>query len=148
VIYAKSYPTVIITPERKNYDSGEVANLEILIINGGEKIENPTIETEISTENQDIVYADIMRLESTLKPLEKKELSTKFLLPVNAPTGKYTASVRFGNDMSEITESSINFYVLGMTGDTDSSIKILVLVIIGVILVYLAYNRLVNVRKK
>ena len=148
VVYRKSYPAIIITPERKSYDSGEVANLEILIINGGEKIEKPFIETEISAENMDVVYADIMRLESTLKPMEKKELSTKFLLPVNAPTGKYTASVRFGDDMSAITESSINFYVLGMKSETESNIKVLILVLLGVILVYFAYKRLVRVGRK
>jgi len=75
----------------------------------------------------DVVYADIMRLESTLKPLEKKEFSTKFLLPVECPDGKYTANVRFGDGMSTITDSSINFYVLGMNSETESSIKVLIL---------------------
>ncbi len=146
--YKQSYPTVIITPDRKRYDSGEIANLEILIINGGEKIENPSIETEILTEDMDLVYADIMRLEESLKPLEKTELSTKFLLPVNAPTGKYIANVRFSEDMITITESSINFYVLGMKGDTSGNIKVLVIVILGAVLIYFAYKRLVRVTKK
>jgi len=146
--YRQSYPTVIITPDRKRYDSGEIANLEILIINGGEKIENPSIETEILTEDMDLVYADIMRLGESLKPLEKTELSTKFLLPVNAPTGKYIANVRFSEDMMTITESSINFYVLGMKGDTSGNIKVLVIVILGAVLIYFAYKRLVRVTKK
>ncbi len=146
--YKQSYPTIIITPDRKRYDSGEIANLEILIINGGEKIENPSIETEILTEDMDLVYADIMRLEESLKPLEKTELSTKFLLPVSAPTGQYIANVRFSEDMMTITESSINFYVLGMKGDTSSNIKVLVIVILGAVLIYFAYKRLVRVSKK
>ncbi|MFH1433027.1 MAG: hypothetical protein ABIG84_07475 [archaeon] len=148
ITYKQSYPTVIITPDRTRYDSGEIANLEILIINGGEKIENPSLETEIYTEDMDMVYADIIRLEKALKPLEKTELSTKFLVPVNAPTGKYIANVRFSEDMTAITESSINFYVLGIKGDESSSIKVLILVLLGAVLIYFAYKRLIRVSNK
>ncbi|RKY41197.1 MAG: hypothetical protein DRP85_06970 [Candidatus Makaraimicrobium thalassicum] len=148
VTYKQSYPTVIITPDRTRYDSGDIANLEILIINGGEKIENPSLETEIYTEDMDLVYADIIRLEKSLKPLEKTELSAKFLLPVNAPTGKYIANIRFSEDMTTITDSTINFYVLGMKGDSSGSAKILIIVLIGAVLIYFAYKRLVRVTKK
>jgi len=146
--YRQSYPTVIITPDRTRYDSGDIANLEILIINGGEIIENPSFETEIYTEDMDLVYADIIRLEKSLEPLEKTELSTKFLLPMNAPTGQYIANIRFSEDMTTITDSTINFYVLGMKGDSSSSAKVLIIVIIGVVLIYFAYKRLVRVTKK
>ena len=148
IIYRQSYPTIIITPDRTRYDSGDIANLEILIINGGEKIENPSLETEIFTEDMDLVYADIIRLEKSLTPLEKTELSTKFLLPMNAPTGKYIANIRFSEDMTTITESTINFYVLGIKGDSSSSAKVLIIVIIGAVLIYFAYKRLVRVTKK
>ncbi len=148
IIYKQSYPTVIITPDRTRYDSGEIANLEILIINGGEKIENPSIETEIFTEDMDLVYADIIRLESSLKPLEKTELSTKFLLPMNAPTGKYLANIRFSEDMTIITENTIDFYVLGIKSESSSSAKVLIIVLIGAVLIYFAYKRLVRVTKK
>ena len=146
--YKQSYPTIIITPDRTRYDSGDIANLEILIINGGEKIGNPSLETEIYTEDMDLVYADIIRLEESLKPLEKTELSSKFLLPMNAPTGRYIANIRFSEDMTTITESTINFYVLGIKGDTSGGIKVLVIIIIGAVLIYFAYKRLVRVTNK
>ena len=148
VTYRQSYPTVIITPDRTRYDSGDIANLEILIINGGEIIENPSFETEIYTEDMDLVYADIIRLEKSLKPLEKTELSSKFLLPMNAPTGRYIANIRFSEDMTTVTESTINFYVLGIKGDSSSSAKVLIIVLIGAVLIYFAYRRLVRVTKK
>lgn len=148
ILYKQSYPTIIITPDRTRYDSGEISNLEILIINGGEKLEHPSIETEVFTEDMELIYADIMRLEKSLKPLETTDISTKFLLPMNAPTGRYIANVRFSEDSIPITDSSINFYVLGMKGDPSSNIKVFILVILGAILIYFTYKRLVRVSNK
>jgi len=69
-------------------------------------------------------------------------------LPVNAPTGRYIANIRFSEDMTTVTESTINFYVLGIKGDSSSSAKVLIIVIIGAVLIYFAYKRLVRVTKK
>ncbi|MFH1432161.1 MAG: hypothetical protein ABIG84_03005 [archaeon] len=140
ITYKESYPTIIITPDRTRYDSGKIASLEILVINGGEKIEDPYFETEIYTEQLDLMYADILKLQTSLEPLEKSSLATKWKIPLNAPTGKYLANVRFREDFATISESSINFYVLGERS-SKSNILTILLIILGASIIYFLYTR-------
>jgi len=141
ITYKESYPTIIITPDRSRYDSGQVSSLEILVINGGEKIEDPYFEAEIYTEQLDLVYADILKLGNSLDPLEKTSLFTKWKIPLNAPTGRYIANVRFREDFATISESSINFYVLGNRSSDTNNIALLILIIAGAAIIYVLYKR-------
>ena len=140
ITYKESYPTIIITLDRTRYDSGKIASLEILVINGGEKIEDPYFEAEIYTEQQELVYADILKLEKSLEPLEKTTLFTKWKIPLNAPTGKYIANVRFREDFATISESTINFYILGKRS-SDSNLVTLLIILAGASIIYILYKR-------
>ncbi|RLG13705.1 MAG: hypothetical protein DRN71_04345 [Candidatus Nanohalarchaeota archaeon] len=141
ITYKESYPTIIITPDRTRYDSGQVSGLEILVINGGEKIEDPYFEAEIYTEQLDMIYADILKLGKSLDPLEKTTLFTKWKIPLNAPTGKYIANVRFREDFATISESSINFYVLGNRSSDRNNITLILLILAGAAIIYILYKR-------
>ena len=141
ITYKESYPTIIITPDRTRYDSGQVSSLEILVINGGEKIEDPYFEAEIYTEQLDLVYADILKLGNSLEPLEKTSLFTKWKIPLNAPTGKYIANVRFREDFATISESSINFYVLGNRSSDTNNLALIILILAGAAIIYILYKR-------
>ena len=141
ITYKESYPTIIITPDRTRYDSGQVSGLEILVINGGEKIEDPYFEAEIYTEQLDLVYADILKLGNSLEPLEKTTLFTKWKIPLNAPTGKYIANVRFREDFATISETSINFYVLGNRSRDTNNLAVIILILAGAAIICILYKR-------
>jgi len=79
VIYKESYPTIIITPDRDRYDLDSPVGLEILVINGGDKIEYPYIEVEIYTPGMDVMFSTIERLDE-MEPLEKTEVYEKFVI--------------------------------------------------------------------
>jgi hypothetical protein len=145
VIYQESYPTIIITPDRDRYNLNSPVSLEILVINGGEKIDYPYLEIEIYTPGMDVIFTNIEKLEE-MEPLEKTELYEKFVIPSAAPSGMYIASARFREDFAVLASATGNFYVLGVEGGIPEALQILMIILVSVILVYFSFRRLREVR--
>jgi hypothetical protein len=145
VIYQESYPTIIITPDRDRYNLNSPVSLEILVINGGEKIDYPYLEIEIYTPGMDVIFTNIERLED-MEPLEKSELYEKFVIPASAPSGMYIASARFREDFAVLASATGNFYVMGVSGGIPEALEILMIVLVSLILVYFSFRRLREVR--
>lgn len=139
LIYKQPYPTVIVTPERKEFTRDSPVDLEVTVINGGEEIEYPKLEIEVLTPNMEIVHADIKKLEN-LTPLEETKLSETFELPANSPSGEYVVKTRFRSGFETLSASTGNFVVKSGPDDTlPISTPILLLAIGGVS--YLLYKR-------
>ncbi|MCK4496921.1 MAG: hypothetical protein KAU24_01915, partial [Candidatus Aenigmarchaeota archaeon] len=142
VIYKESYPTIIITPDRDRYDLNAPVNLEILIINGGDKIEYPYIEIEIYTPQMDVMFTTIEKLEE-MEPLEKTEMYEKFVIPAYAPGGMYLASARFRENFVTLASATGNFFVTGGVGvSIPESVQILIVVIVILVLGYVSIKRI------
>lgn len=147
ILYKQSYPTIIVTPKKEKFSSGTPVGLSILVINGGEEVEYPYIETEIYTPGMDVVKSDIKQIDK-LKPLEKTELSEKYLLPVSAPTGTYLASARFREDFATLASGTGKFFLKGKGGESSRTIEVLIIIAAIILLGYLSYKRFKEVRKK
>ena len=146
IIYQESYPTIIITPDRDRYDLNSPVGLEILVINGGDKIEYPYVEVEIYTPGMDVIYSNMEDLES-LEPLEKTELFEKFIIPAAAPTGTYVAAAKFREDFVTLASTTGNFYVVGAGAAMSEAVQTMIIVIVGGLLLYLSYKRLKEIRR-
>lgn len=146
VIYRASYPTIIITPDRDKYDLTSPVGLEVLVINGGEKIKYPYVEVEVYTPGMDVVYSDIKKLKD-LEPLEKTELTEKFIIPANAPAGRYVTFAKFRQNFATLASTTGEFYVLGAGASTPEALQILTVLIITGVLVYFSFKRLKEVRR-
>ncbi len=147
VIYKESYPTIIITPDRDRYNLNSPVSLEILVINGGEKIDYPYLEVEIYTPGMDVIFTNIESLEG-MEPLEKTETYEKFVIPAAAPSGMYVASARFREDFAVLASATGNFYVMGVSGGIPESLEILMIVMVSLILIYFSFRRLREVRSR
>jgi hypothetical protein len=145
IIYKESYPTIIITPDRDRYNLNSPVSLEILVINGGERIEYPYLEIEIYTPGMDVVFTNIERLEE-MDPLEKTSMYEKFVIPASAPAGMYVASARFREDFAVLASATGNFYVLGVSGGLPEALEIFMIVMVSAILIYFSLKRLREVR--
>ncbi len=146
VIYKESYPTIIITPDRDRYNLNSPVSLEILVINGGEKIDYPYLEIEIYTPGMDVVFTNIAGLEK-MEPLEKTKMYERFVIPATAPSGMYIASARFREDFAVLASATGNFYVMGIGGGGSQSLEIIVIILVSAILVYFSFKRLREVRR-
>jgi hypothetical protein len=145
VIYQESYPTVIITPDRDRYNLNSPVSLEILVINGGEKIDYPFLEVEIYTPGMDVLFTDMTSLES-MEPLEKTETYEKFVIPATAPGGMYIASAKFREDFAVLASTTGNFYVLGIAGGIPEGLEIIIILLVISILAFFSWKRLKEVR--
>jgi hypothetical protein len=141
----ESYPTIIITPDRDRYNLNSPVSLEILVINGGERIEYPYLEVEIYTPGMDVIFTDIERL-SEMEPLEKTEMYEKFVVPASAPAGMYVASARFREDFAVLASATGNFYVMGISGGIPEALEIIMIVLVSLVLIYFSFRRLREVR--
>jgi hypothetical protein len=146
IIYKESYPLVIVTPDRDKYDLNSPVGLEILVINGGEEVDYPYLEIEVYTEDMDIVYASVQKLNG-MKPLEKTDFYEKFVIPSQAPAGKYVASVRFREDFTFLASATGNFIVTGVPGGAiPEALQVVLLLCVTGLLVYFSQKRLKEVK--
>jgi len=147
VIYKESYPTIIITPDRDRYDLESPVNLEILVINGGDKIEYPYVEIEVYTPQMDVMFTTIEKLDE-LDPLEKTEMYEKFVIPAYSPGGMYLASARFRENFVTLASGTGNFLVVGGAGvGVPESVQIMIVLIVILVLAYFSIKRIREVRK-
>ncbi len=147
ITYVESYPTIIVTPDRDRYNLNAPVSLEILVINGGEKIDFPYMELEIYTPGMDVIFTDITRLEN-MEPLEKSQMYQKFVIPATAPAGNYIAKARFREDFAVLASSTGNFYVLGVEGGIPGALEALMILIVLSVLAFFSFRRLREVRSK
>lgn len=145
VIYQESYPTIIITPDRDRYNLNSPVNLEILVINGGEKIDYPFLEIEIYTPGMDVVFSDVQKLEE-MDPLEKTETYQKFVIPASAPDGMYIASAKFREDFAILASTTGNFYVVGVSGGLPAALETVMIIMVLAVLGFFSWRRLKEVR--
>jgi len=146
VTYKASYPTVIITSDKSSYDTNSTVGLSILVINGGERIRNPYVETEVYTAFNDQIHSEIFNLDE-LMPLEKTETYERFALPTYSPTGMYTAHARFREDFAIISQGSTSFFVSGVRESVLYNFEVIVIVALGITLIYLSYIRYRSIKK-
>jgi len=146
VTYKASYPTVIITSDKSQYNANSSVGLSILVINGGEKIRSPYIETEVYSSYKDQIYSTMINLDE-LQPLEKTETYEKFALPSSSPTGMYTAHARFREDFAIISQGSTSFFVSGVRESVLYNFEVIVLVAAGIALIYLSYRRYKSIKR-
>ncbi len=140
VKYKDTYPRIIVTPSRDNYDPDSEVSLEILVIHGGEQIDYPYIETEVYTPDKELVYANIRQLDK-LDPISRTNISETFKVPLGATSGKYIAEARLRNDMSTLATGTGNFYVSGGAGGIAEWMSYLMLLIaLGIL--YLGVKRI------
>lgn len=146
IIYKQSYPTVIVTPEKDEFILGSAVGLNILVINGGEKVDFPFLEIEIYTPGMDIIESDVRKIES-LQPLEKTELSEEYFLPVSAPTGMYMASVSFREDFVTLASGTGQFFLTGAEEGLTQTWGWILLMIVVILMAWVSYKRIQSVRK-
>ncbi|NOQ56130.1 MAG: hypothetical protein GQ477_04995 [Nanohaloarchaea archaeon] len=145
VIYEQAYPTIIVNPKNDRYDSGMPGYLEILIINGGDKIEQPYLESEIYTQDMELIHLNIHALDN-LEPLEKTELSEKFVIPMSSPTGMYIANIKFKDDFTTLAATTGQFYVTGATSTGLRVIETLLLIMAAGVLIFYLRKRAVRIK--
>jgi len=145
VIYKQSYPTVIITPERDRFNLNSPVGLSILVINGGDEIKYPYLETEVYTPGMEVIFTNIRNLES-MEPLEKTELAERFFIPTTAPTGNYIAVARFRKNFATLATGTGRFMVSGPGSPELKIIEVLILLAAIFGLGYLSYRRIKEVR--
>jgi uncharacterized membrane protein len=131
VDFKESYPIVIVTPDQEEYGLNSQVNLNIRIINGGERVEHPFVETEVYTPYEDTIYSNIAGIPS-LGVIEMGTLDETFVMPWGAPTGLYVASARFREDFNVISTGDATFNVTGGTGYTIIGAIMLIGAVIGV----------------
>ena len=147
IIYRQVFPTVIATPDRDRYDPNSPVNLEILIINGPNPIQHPFLEVEVYTPTYQLVYADIIEIDS-LDPMEQTELYDRFVIPAVADAGFYVTTIRFRDSSGSILSTYTGkFYVAGV-GTGLSTINFAIIMIIGLALLFFAVRRLRDERRR
>lgn len=146
IIYKQSYPTIIVTPRKKEYRAGRPVGLDILVINGGEKVEHPHLEVEIYTPGMDVISSDLKELDS-MEPLKKTELTEEYFIPLSAPTGMYLASASFGENFAILARGTGNFFVTGGGSETAKAVEVLIIIVVLIIVVYAVYKRIKAVRE-
>ena len=117
-----------------------------ILIHGGEEIKYPYLEIEIYTPGMSIIESDIKRITS-LKPLEKTELTEKYFLPVSAPTGMYLATARFRKDMVTLASGTGQFFLTGSETGLSETWGFILLILVIILMGYLSYKRIEYVRK-
>lgn len=145
IIYRQSYPTIIVTPEKDEFVLGSPVGLNILVINGGEKVEYPYLEVEIYTPGMDVIESDILKIES-MEPLEKTELTEEYFLPISAPTGMYLASVSFRQDFATLASGTGQFFLTGSEEGLTQTWGWILLLIVIIVMGIISYKRLQSVR--
>ena len=147
IIYEQAYPTIIVNPKNDRYDSGTPGYLEILIINGGDKIDQAYLESEIYTQDMELIHLNIQTL-AALEPLEKTELSETFMIPMSSPTGMYIANVKFKEDFTTLAATTGQFYVTGATSTGLRVIETLLLILVGGVLIFYLHKRVIKINTK
>lgn len=145
VTYKQPYPTIIVTPEKDSFDLDSPINISVLVINGGQDIKYPKIETEIYAPGMEVVKSEVKQLDE-MKPLEETEMSEKYVLSGNLPSGEYIANVRFREDFATLASGSGKFYVKGAFGSGNNTIPAIILLLAIGGLSYLSYKRIKEVR--
>lgn len=143
--YRESYPVVIITTDKDNYEAGNPVGLSILVINGGEKVSKPYVETEIYSPDLDLMYSSVQNVRA-LKPIDQVELKENFNLPPVAPTGNYLVSARFREDFATITQGNGRFYVIGTSGPNFMLLGYLVILVFTIVILYSSIKRIRDIR--
>ncbi|GEM_PF-1080479 len=144
VIYSESYPTIIVTPDRDRYNLNAPVNLEVLVVNGGDRVEYPYVELDVYTPHMASIHSNIQKLED-LEPLEKTELFEKFIIPAAAPTGTYITNAKFREDFATLASYTGNFYVVGAGPESNLFNAVGIIVILAII--YLVYRRVRSVKR-
>lgn len=147
ITYTESYPAIVVTTDKERYKANNPVGMSILVINGGEELSHPFIETEVYDPRMDILHTSVVDIGS-LEPLAKTETSQEFLVPMSAPTGMYVANVRFREDFATISQGVANFYVLGKRLANLRTIEVFLIVILGMVLVGLVVRRAKEVNKE
>ncbi len=143
IIYKESYPLIIVTSDRDRYELESPVSLEILVINGGERLDYPYIETEVYTPYMNIIHSAIQNLDE-MEPLEKTEIYEKFVIPVNAPKGTYIATARFREAFTTIASGTGNFIVAGIPPGINILDVIFILLVLA--LLYFTTKRIKYMR--
>lgn len=143
--YKKSYPTVLVTPEKESFDLDSPVNISILVINGGKNIDHARLESEIIGPGRNVVLSRIDELED-LEPLEETELTEEYILSPDLPSGDYKAHVRFREDFTTLASGTGNFYVKGAFEPAGGFWTVLILLIAVIGAGYLSYKRLQSIK--
>ncbi len=144
--YRESYPVVVITTDKENYEAGNPVGLSVLVINGGESVDHPYVETEIYSPQLDLMYSAVQG-SKPLSPVERSELRDIFLIPNAAPTGNYLVSARFREDFATITQGSGKFYVLGSSGPDFMLLGYLLILVFTLLILYSSLKRVREIRE-
>ncbi|MFP4116765.1 MAG: hypothetical protein ACLFTY_01990 [Candidatus Aenigmatarchaeota archaeon] len=147
VTYKQPYPTIIVTPEQDVYEAEGEVNVSVLVINGGDKIDDPKIETALYGPDMRTVESEIKSLDS-MEPLEETELTEEYVLSTHVPSGEYLAEVRFREDFATLATGTGRFYV--ESGFSSSSGPVTAALIIFALLGagYVTYKRIGSIRSE
>jgi len=144
VDFQESYPIVIVTPDREEYLIDGNVSLDIRIINGGESVDNPYLETEVYSPYEDTIYSNIRSING-IAAVAMSDEQESFNIPVGAPTGMYLASVRFREDFNVISTGDASFRVIG--GGSFSAIGSLIVLAACAGLVYFVFRKYKEVKQ-
>jgi len=144
--YKQSYPKIIITPDKERYSLNSTVTLDILVIHGGEEINNPYLETEVYTPEKNLVYSNIQDL-GKLDPIDKTSISERFRVPIGAPTGTYLAESRLRSDLAILATGTGNFYIVGTTANYGNLLGYLT-IFFAIILLYVSVKRFYIIKKQ
>jgi len=143
--YRESYPVVIITTDKDNYEAGTPVGFSVLVINGGETVDHPYVESEIYSPNLDLMYSSVQG-SKPLAPVERSELKDLFFIPSTAPTGNYLVSARFREDFATITQGTGRFYVIGSNGPDFLVLGYLLILVFTILTLYSSLKRVREIR--
>ncbi|MFC1697164.1 hypothetical protein ACFL1H_02435, partial [Nanoarchaeota archaeon] len=147
IVYRASYPTVIVTPNRDRYELDAEVTLDVLIINGGEKVLNPRLESEVYDPYLNTVHTTIIDVNS-LEPLEKTETYDKFSVPANAVTGMYAANVKLREDFTTLSEGTGTFFVSGVRSNALYILELIAIFVVAGILMYVNVERGMHIHRR
>ena len=100
---------------------------------------------EIYTPDFNSIYSEIMDL-GKMEPLEKTEITERFIIPLNAPSGYYTATARFREGFTVLAEVTSSFYVAGAATGLPGGIDVLIVIVVGISLFYFVGRRFRGLR--
>jgi len=144
VVYVGSYPILIVTTNKNEYETGFPVGMTILVINGGEDVENPYFLTEVYDPKGNIVRSVYTEGES-MEKLQKGEITQEFTIPKGSITGLYAANVRFREDYAILATGGTNFQIHGVS-ETFQTLAYILLIASTLVVLSFSYQRVKRIQ--
>ncbi len=141
---AEYAPTIIVTPQFENLQKGNIAEVNILVLNQDAPIPDAVMKTMIVDAENNIVYADIQKMHAM-----NSEMVKTYPVPFDAITGNYVVKVDISQDDQKISEDSASFTVMDPpTHRNGKALEVLLLIGMVALLGTLMYKRYKHLKRE